>query len=187
LAGHTRWSTAGKLIELIGEHPHYQAGGIVNPQVVDWAAVPGPAWYRPDTVEQAFAGLLRASLRDEDYGGGVRSAVGNDHAGTLYPAAVAATEVLLGIIAERPDGPRRAALSVLLDWWGVFHPEPGFEAFTDTDGRTVHVVPAIVERIRQAAPVLEEVAAHDPGNRRLVRELTAALGRGWSGGQARET
>lgn len=151
----------------------------MNPQVVDWAAIPGPRWYRPDAVPEAFANLLGSTRNDLDQGGGVRSAVGNDHAGTLYPAAVAGTDVLLEIIAKHPGPPRNAALGVLLDWWGCFQPEPGFESYTDQKGQTIDVIEAIVERVRQAVDPLRVIAEQDPNARGLIRELIRAQGQGW--------
>ncbi|MFD8532443.1 hypothetical protein ACFV0L_34010 [Streptosporangium canum] len=60
----------------------------------------------------------------------LRYAVTNDHAGTLYPAAVPATGVLLRSIDKRLGAPRQEALNTLLDWWGWLS-EPGFETYAD--------------------------------------------------------
>ncbi|MBE3016342.1 hypothetical protein IL992_45460 [Microbispora sp. NEAU-D428] len=146
---------------------------------VDWAAIPGPKWYSPQCVAEAFRALMRTTWADQDRGSGIRSAVGNDHAGTLYPAAVAGTDVLLHIISTCPGAPRNAALCVLLDWWGCFQPEPGFEAYTDQDGHRVEIIPAIMQRVEQAADTMRVIAEHDTRARGLVRELLRSLNRGW--------
>ncbi|MGV9382067.1 hypothetical protein ACWDRB_40085 [Nonomuraea sp. NPDC003707] len=152
----------------------------MHPQAVDWASIPGPRWYRPEAVAEAFANLLRCTCNDLNQGGGVRSVVGNDHAGTLYPAAVAGTDVLLEIIVKHPGPPRQAALCVLLDWWGCFQPEPGFEAYTGQQGETIDVIAAIVERVGQATGALRMIAERDPNTRGLIRELIRAQSQGWT-------
>ncbi|GAA1024870.1 MULTISPECIES: hypothetical protein [Amycolatopsis] len=60
----------------------------------DWHALPGPTWYRPAEAAAA-AGDLAKSASADDAASAVRrlvDAVGNDHAGTLYPAAVPAVQ-----------------------------------------------------------------------------------------------
>ncbi|MFC5822192.1 hypothetical protein [Nonomuraea harbinensis] len=151
----------------------------MSSQTVDWAAIPGPRGYQPETVAEAIATLLRSTCNDLDQGHGIRSAVGNDHAGTLYPAAVAGTDVLLEIITEHPGPPRQTALCVLLDWWGCFQPEPGFESYTDHEGETIDVITAIVERVGQAIGTLEVIAEQDSNARGLIGELIRAQNQGW--------
>ncbi|MET8864359.1 hypothetical protein ABZW11_15580 [Nonomuraea sp. NPDC004580] len=152
----------------------------MDPQAVDWAAIPGPRWYQPETVADAFTALLRGAGNDLNSGSGIRSTLGNDHAGTLYPAAVAGTDVLLKIVTEHPGVPRQAALWVLLDWWGCFLPEPGYEVYTGRDGNTIDVIAAIIERVRQTVETLEAIAEQDAGARGLVRKLLRAQGQGWA-------
>lgn len=151
----------------------------MNPRAVEWAAIPGPLWYQPETVAEAFASLINTARGGHDPGHAVRSAVGNDHAGTLYPAAVIGTDVLLDIIARYPGPPRNIALGVLLDWWGCFQPEPGFESYIDQVGQTVHVIPAIVRRVRLAVGTLQGIAEQDAGARRLIQELITVQHQGW--------
>ncbi|MCG5216925.1 hypothetical protein [Streptosporangium sp. KLBMP 9127] len=152
----------------------------MDPLAVEWAAIPGPRWYQPETVTAAFADLAKAIHSDTDQGAGVRSAVGNDHAGTLYPAAVTGTDVLLGIISDRTGPPRDIALSILLDWWGCFQPEPGFESYMDPAGQTVDLIPAIVQRVEQAAETLQAIAEQDTNARGAVRELVRLMNQGWT-------
>ncbi|MFI6389314.1 hypothetical protein [Nonomuraea sp. NPDC050540] len=148
----------------------------MNPQAVDWAAIPGPEWYRPEAVPEAFAALRG----DREQGTHIRSVIGNDHAGTLYPAVVAGTDVLLGIIAEHPGPARQTALCVMLDWWGCFQPEPGFETFIGAEGESVDVIAAIVERVGRAAGTLRVIAERDSNARSLIRELLKAQSQGWT-------
>ncbi|GGQ25265.1 hypothetical protein [Streptosporangium pseudovulgare] len=151
----------------------------------DWDRVPGPTWYHPETARAAVETLARSAdpqqaaraLAD------LRYAVTNDHAGTLYPAAVPATSVLLEAIEERPGPPRQEALDALLDWWGCFHPEPGFETYEDPLTGTADLIEGIMRSVRDAVDMLHRVA-DDPlgggGHRSGVRLLLTRLNDGWS-------
>ena len=151
----------------------------MDPDAVDWASIPGPVWYRPEDVPRAFRDVIRATWKDREAGHDIYSAVGNDHAGTLYPAAVLGTDVLLHIIAAGPGMPRNTALAVLLDWWGGFTPEPGWETYTDPAGQRVEIIPAIIGRVAASADVLRKIAEEDTQARGLVRALLRGLSRGW--------
>jgi hypothetical protein len=83
---------------------------------IDWHAFPGPKYYDPGTVEEAFRSVISSRPGEGDPGSAIRWAVGNDHGGSLYPAAVGAARRLLEIIATTPGRPRVIALDVLLDW-----------------------------------------------------------------------
>ncbi|MCO6009996.1 hypothetical protein NE236_34000 [Actinoallomurus purpureus] len=109
----------------------------------------------------------------------MRSVVGNDHQGTLYPAAVAATERLLGIVVEKEGPPRLAAVWVLLDWWGTFQPEPAFEVFVAPDGATVELIPQLIDKVLAKKDALESIAASDPHSRKVICFLLRCADSGW--------
>ncbi|MER6174905.1 hypothetical protein [Streptosporangium sp. NPDC001681] len=154
-------------------------------EMVDWSRIPGTCWYRPEDAQAAVevlahsasAGQAVRALAD------LRSTVSNDHAGTLYPAAVPATSVFLRVISDRPGPPRQEALNTLLDWWGCFQPEPGFETYEDPSSGSVALIEGITSRVRSAADVLHRVM-DDPseggGHRPGARLLLAKLDRGWT-------
>jgi hypothetical protein len=110
----------------------------------------------------------------------MRSAAGNDHGGTIYPAGVAATAAMLEVIDMHPGDARRAALAVLLDWW-VFDPEPGCEEYLGGNSKPVSLVSAIQDMVLAASPMLERVAsdANDPASGRLAAELVLCARHGW--------
>ncbi|MGW1344755.1 hypothetical protein ACWCOV_27190 [Kribbella sp. NPDC002412] len=110
----------------------------------------------------------------------MRSAAGNDHGGTIYPAGVAATAALLEVIDVHPGCPRRAALAVLLDWW-VFDPESGYEQYLGENNKPVSVVLAIQGTVLAASSMLERVASdlQDPTAGRLAAELILCARHGW--------
>ncbi|RSN19900.1 hypothetical protein DL990_40755 [Amycolatopsis sp. WAC 01416] len=153
---------------------------------VDWFAVPGPTWYRPEAAAGAVRDLA-ASVSADGAAlavGRLVDAVGNDHRGTLYPAAVPAVSVLLRVIRDLPGKPRIEALGVLLDWWGCFAPEPGYASTQDDDGLPVEVTEAAERQIRTSADVLRTVAGDwSDGSpaRKMAKDLLALLDAGsWS-------
>jgi hypothetical protein len=146
---------------------------------IAWSAIPGPEYYDARLAESAFEGLLDPAPSARDAAASLRRAVGNDHAGTLYPAAVAATKWLVELIEANPGKPRDVAISVLLDWWGMFQAEPGYEVFIDSHGETVELIPAIMEFVESARPVIEAIAVDDPGAAKKAGLLLKCLDAGW--------
>ncbi|MEW2355485.1 hypothetical protein [Spirillospora sp. NPDC029432] len=133
-------------------------------------------------AEQELAGVLSPARAARSVAE-LRYAVSNDHAGTLYRAAVPAVELFLQVVAERPGRAREEALGAILDWWGCFRAEPGHEAYEDGQGGEVPLVDAIVRRVRNAEPLLRAVA-EDPsgegGHRSMAGELLRLLDAGWT-------
>jgi hypothetical protein len=161
---------------------HYRDVVVERWQEIDWSAIPGPPEYRPDTVATAFRALLAPHPDDRaDPATMMRFAVGNDHGGTIYPAAVAATAAMLDIIEVHPGQPRRAALGILLDWWASFDPEPDYEEYLDAAGERVDVVAAIRRAVLGATHVLEHTQEdqRDAVAGRLAAELLACARSGW--------
>lgn len=111
----------------------------------------------------------------------VLNAVGNDHRGTIYPAAVAMTEQLLTIAESYPGTPRWVALAVLEDWWGGWEPEAGFASYVDAEGVRVGAIPQIVQRVTEATGLLNRIATGDSGSvgAALARDLLTVIPLGW--------
>lgn len=110
----------------------------------------------------------------------LRYAVSNDHAGTLYLAAVPATTLFLEVIANQPGPARREALDTLLDWWGLFVAAPECEIYDDPEGGPVDVCEGIAGKVRMAADMLRRVSEdpsagghHRPAAKELLRNLDA--------------
>ncbi|MGV9294765.1 hypothetical protein [Amycolatopsis sp. NPDC003676] len=149
----------------------------------DWHALPGPTWYRPAEAAAAARDLAKSASAD-DAASAVRrlvAAVGNDHGGTLYPAAIPAVRILLGVVRDRPGKPRIAALNTLLDWWGCFVPEPGYDSYRGHDGQPVDLIDAVEREIRSAAGTLRTLTCPDDGAGEMAEDLLAQLEAGsWS-------
>ena len=154
---------------------------------VDWSAVPGPVWYRPEAAARAVEQLAASKTPD-----GAALAIGRlydavcvDGAGTLWPAAVPAVGLLLKVVRDWPGKPRIEALDVLLDWWGCFQAAPGYATYQDADGHPVELIPAIERQVRDRADVLRALADdHSDGSpaRKKAKDLLALLDAGnWPG------
>lgn len=157
--------------------------GTVAFMAVDWAVIPGPRWYQGELAAAAAGTVARADTpsRVVQAVAELRFAVGNDHRGTLYPAAVPATGVFVGMIVEQPGGPRGYALNTLLDWWGCFRPEPGYDTYDDAAAGPVEITEGIMQRVRQAAPALTRLTADFRAveHRRAITEVLRLLALGW--------
>ena len=96
----------------------------MNPEdLIDWSTIPGTEWYRPQNVPKAIAGIRACDPTAPD----ILYQVANNHAGELYPAAVAATPILLDIALQSEN--HKAAMEALsalenLIW---FRGEPPFD------------------------------------------------------------
>jgi hypothetical protein len=126
----------------------------------DWTRVPGPPGYEPGRARAAAEALTRATSPGQASSAvaNLRFAVSNDHRGTLYPAAVPAAGIFLRVISTMPGSPREEAFTALLDWWGTFRPEPGFETYDDPVAGTAEITEGIMRQVRDAAPALGRVA-----------------------------
>src|SRR5262245_50085023 len=97
---------------------------------VDWERFPGPEDYQPAAVPPALEALRNAT--DEASGQKayhrVLYAVGNNHRGTLYPAAVAVVGIVFEVARTGSETAKAAALETAVEL-ASFCPEPGFETF----------------------------------------------------------
>ncbi|XVU28788.1 hypothetical protein ACQPZJ_17535 [Actinoplanes sp. CA-054009] len=116
---------------------------------VNWAAYampPSEQWYRPEEIPAAFRSLLSVSSQAEASAACHRMlfAVGNNHAGLLYPAAVPATSLLTRIVQEQPGWIRWAALEILTEFVAF---DVDRAEFTDPEGLPVQAKNAILAAI----------------------------------------
>jgi RimJ/RimL family protein N-acetyltransferase len=150
--------------------------------VVDWHRIPGPPRYAPREANRAAAALANATSPRQAAKAvsDLRFAVCDDQRGTLHPAAVPATGILLRVINSAPGEPRTQAFTALLHWWGRFRPQPGFEVYDDPATGPALIVDAIVRQVREAAPMLARVAGEKARqHQRAVARLMHAMDAGW--------
>lgn len=124
--------------------------------------VPSAEWYQPDDVPAAFEMLAAASTEQQGQAAyhAMLFAVGNDHAGVLYPVSVAAAPFVVRVAREADGWARWAALEILIEFVGF---SVDREQFTDPTGRVVHTKQANIAEIESLRGDLAFIAArHEP-------------------------
>lgn len=116
--------------------------------MIAWSSYPGPEAYKPDEVSPALSACeavtSRASALKTYHR--VLFAVGNNHAGTVYPAAAAAAPILLRLALESDGWLQWLGFEVLVELV-LFEAEPGYEEFVNAEGVRVRVKDNIRETI----------------------------------------
>lgn len=129
-------------------------------QAVDWTIWPGPPEYRPHRVAPALAALLAVDSEAAATAAwmAVLAEIGNNHAGTLYPASAAAVGIILLIARAGAPWARWAALNILIDML-CFEPAQGHASFVDPTGRVCNVRLLLHGAIMSHADYFRSVAA----------------------------
>jgi hypothetical protein len=126
-------------------------GGVLRAvREVDWAAYampPSAQWYEPGKVLAAFRRLVAVSTRQKGRAASsaVLFAIGNDHEGTLYPAAAPAAPLLVPVAREHQGWVRWVALEILIDCLDF---GPDREQFIDPSGAAVRTRDAILTAVQ---------------------------------------
>ncbi|MGW6738887.1 hypothetical protein [Streptomyces sp. NPDC055013] len=125
--------------------------------VVEWDSVPGhPDWYEPDRAAHGLralaeaANLVQAAEAGSQLGGG---GIVHGHSGAVFPAAVAATPLLLDIAHQGHPAAQDTALG-LLDEALSSYPHAGYTRVTAPDGTAVPICCAIAHHLRDRADFL---------------------------------
>jgi hypothetical protein len=84
----------------------------------EWSSFSGSPWYKPEEVAPALERLANLEKKDqaENVGHIILSTIGNDHAGTYYPAIESALDIIIAI-AEQEENQisKTCALGILYD------------------------------------------------------------------------
>ncbi len=92
---------------------------------------PQPEWNTASTTSEAMLAISSAKDQKQSTEAYDRLlyALGNNHAGTYYPVALAMLPQLESVLRGGAPWAQRAALNVLIELTGSFEPEPGYERF----------------------------------------------------------
>ncbi len=138
--------------------------------LIDWSAIRGSKWYRPQNVPIATAGIRNCDPTAPD----ILFAVANNHAGELYPAAVAATPILLDIAIQAPNDKAAMAALAALDNLTWFRGEPPFDTIV-YEGAGTSLDDAIRGQIEAARAELSTLAERNQRLSKAVRTLLGSL------------
>lgn len=144
----------------------------MNPEedLIDWSAIPGSEWYRPENVAKAIAGIRNCDPTAPD----ILYQVANNHAGELYPAAVTATPILLNIALHSEN--QVAAMQALsaLDTLVWFRAEPPFQTAIH-EGVELPLDKAIRQLVEASRTQLTTLANRDQSLRKIVFMLLESI------------
>lgn len=142
---------------------------------VDFSGYPQPEWNGPDSVEVALNLVIQA--HDEESSSSAYNkllyAVGNNHAGTYYPVALAVMPSLEAIVRGGKPWPQRTVLEALIDLFSSFEPEPGYDTF-----HGVSLAEALREHITTFKPCLASLAAGSDITAKSAQDLQKCLDEG---------
>jgi hypothetical protein len=143
----------------------------VNPEdLIDWSTIPGTEWYRPENVPKAIAGIRTCDPTAPD----ILYQVANNHAGELYPAAVAATPILLDIALQTENYKAAMAALAALDNLIWFRGAPPFDTVVQ-EGVEVSLDKAIRQQIEASRTQLTALGSRDERVRKMVFGLLESV------------
>jgi hypothetical protein len=155
---------------------------------VNWSAIPNPTWHQCDDPERVAHALhlLTMSTTANETGDAASLLAGGgfvcSHAAMVFPAAYAATPILLDLVQHgRRPRIRGAAVGLLSEALGCF-PPAGHNRVDTPYGTDVPLCCAIARHIRNRRSAL---LAHGPSGKELLAEaalhwrLTGVESRPW--------
>jgi hypothetical protein len=145
----------------------------------DYGQYAQPPWNTSASVEAALKQIAVAASEVEARAAteAVLNAVGNNHAGTYYPIALAVIPDL-GLQIEL-GGPweQYSAVQVLLDLTGSFEPEPSYEVFSKPGAAAATSLRTqLREQVRGLSLKLQALARHGRPASAGAQELLELIG-----------
>lgn len=133
-----------------------------------WSAYHGPEYYSADKVVNSLLSLVRLRYEVDKWQvyNAVLSGIGNNHAGTYYPAALKAVPLLLQLLRNSEhELVRNCTLEIITELYCSFGPETG--SFT---GKTATELTDFVRSdIKQA--IQDNIWEESERNKKLITEL----------------
>ena len=140
---------------------------------IDWKSFSGPEHYEPDRVSDALSNLIslkKESLSDKVYNN-VLFAIGNNHAGTYYPAVQKALKYIIQTaISGNTEITKNCALNILIDLYASFYPEIGnynLATIEELEQKVLNIIEASKEKFNNF--INNELESSR--NRQLAKEL----------------
>jgi hypothetical protein len=126
---------------------------------IDWAMLPQPPANTERTVPEAIRCLATTTAASsQDAYHRLLYAIGNNHAGTYYPVALAVVPFLAEILKSGSALPRARTLDVLIDLVGSFEPEPP-HGTVETELGSRPLASMLRDAVATLTPVVEGLAS----------------------------
>lgn len=132
-------------------------------KAVDWEGFQRPPHDRSAHLPKSIESLAKLSDPKESQQtyDRVLHDVGNNHAGTLYPAAVAAVDFIAEVALEGPTSQaRQCAAEILIDM-NIFDAEPGFEVVAQPDAPQGNLTDLVRSKIHRSRNAFDRMAKLD--------------------------
>ena len=152
---------------------------------IDWRSfvgpTEGPMQYVPEKVPRSLQALAEAGSEPQMWSActKVLYAIGNDHAGTLWPEAAAIVPFLLTISQSANSAwARRGAVECLTDMICSFDPALGYEDVAKEDGTRVRLIDELLAEMRKGEVLFREMltdATTSPALRTTLADLLDCL------------
>jgi hypothetical protein len=109
---------------------------------VDWEQYRGPQYYNPNDVPNALLALAELDTLDlaTEVGDRVTKSLGNDHAGTYYPAIVSGIDLIIQLEKSVGSKARQICARSILNNFFYFEPELGTYKGWDAEELKVFIV-----------------------------------------------
>ena len=140
----------------------------------DFASYPQPSWNTAGSIDAAIDKVIMAASQNEATKAheAVLDALGNNHAGTYYPVALAVVPHLGFQVEWGGPWAQHAAVQALLDLTGSFEPERGHEVLGLPGAQQqVHLRKELRAQVRLLLPVLRSLAEHGQPASKGAQEL----------------
>ena len=123
---------------------------------IDWSKYSGVEYYEPKDVAKSLIDLilLNDAKQAEKVGNNILSTVGNNHAGTYYPAMIEAIDVIIyAALNAKNSVSSRCAFAILEDMYASFEAEMGnYSGCTGTELDNL-----VSEKIEALLPILQKM------------------------------
>ncbi len=129
---------------------------------IQWALLSQPEWNKADAIPNSLLKLAACNYESgwHDAYMDFLSAVGNNHAGTYYPAVLHTFTFLSEILTDGSNSSQVGVLNALMELGTCFSPEPGYEYIEDSNSYRTKVSALLAQEIEKLLPLIHAIIAH---------------------------
>ena len=151
-----------------------------NLHTVQWESLSQPEWNKADTIPNSLLKLAACSYEAgwHDAYSDFLFAVGNNHAGTYYPAVLKTFPFLREILIQGSNSSQCGVLNSLMELGTCFSPEAGYEFVEDFKGCRKELSLLLAQEIENLRPLISSLmtdASRDTETQQSAKELLELL------------